>query len=115
MVKIELFQNQSVYLIFIIALLFLLVIVTRFLPFWMESFFERSVLLRNIGALLPGTIMLLLALNLFKTVSFLTYPYGVPELVSVGIAVGLFLWKRNLLFAFLPSTLIYLVIVNALI
>jgi len=105
-------SNSNGSLIFVTFVLFILIIITRFLPFWMKRFFERSVLLRNVGALLPGVIMLLLTLHLMKDLDFSESPYGFPECATILIALLIYFWRRNLLMAFLPSVLLYLFWVN---
>ena len=105
-------SEKDYYLILVTGILFFLVIATRFLPFWMKKFFERSVLLRNIGILMPGVIMLLLTLHSLRCISFEYYYQCLPEVIGLGMAVLLYYWKRNLLLAFVPSTLTYLLIKN---
>ena len=105
-------SNSFFHTLVIILLLSCLTAVTRFLPFWLQTFFDRSVVLRQIGELLPSAIMLLLVFHMFEDVSFIESPFGVPELLSLSVAVMLYVWKRNLLLSLLPGAIIYLVIVN---
>lgn len=106
------FANKTNYLILLIVLMFGITIVTRFLPFWIQDVFKRSLLLRRVGDYLPSVIMLLLLLNSLKGVNWTTAPYGLSELVCLALAASLYIWRRNLLLSLVSSAIIYLFLVN---
>lgn len=87
---------------------------TRFLPFWLKGFFEKSILLKKVGDLLPSAIMFLLIFHTLEDVHITKFPFALPEVFSLAIAIILHVWKRNLLLSLFTSTLIYIVIVNSM-
>lgn len=107
------YQNSTfMYLLAAVCALFLLAIVTRFLPFWLQSFFHKSALLKRVGSYLPSVIMLLLVFHALEDVHFSNFPFGLSELISLGISVLLYMWKRNLLISLVPGTIIYVLMLN---
>ena len=94
------------------VVMMLIIFVTRFLPFWLKHFFERSVVLREAGVLLPGCIMVLLALFSLREVNWGIYPYGSLEAGSLLLSVVIYYLYRNLLLAFLPSLVLYVMVLN---
>ena len=47
-----------------------------------------------------------------KGITPLTYPYGLPELISVAVVVVLHLWKRNTLASIALGTVCYMILVQ---
>ena len=99
-------------IIIITLLLFGLSVFTRFLPFWLKGFFEKSDLLKKISKLLPCAIMLLLTLHTLDGVKVSQYPYSIPEAASLIVAIGLYAWKRNLLLSLSVGTPLYVLLIN---
>lgn len=100
--------NTPIPMFFLIFLLFLLMVITRVLPFYCHRFFEHSRAIKKIGQLLPGTIMMLLLFHTLEDVPLTKFPFGLPEIISVLIAIGLFVWTNKFLLALLVSTGFYL-------
>jgi len=100
------------YLLVVILLLFVSAVITRFLPFCLKTFFERSQVLRQVGYILPSIIMCLLIFHSLDEVVWLEYPYGVLEMVTLLISAAIYVWRRNILLTLIPGMAIYLVAVN---
>lgn len=45
---------------------------------------------------------------------FLGLTYGIPELIGIGVTVGLHLWKRQMLFSIAGGTICYMLLVQFL-
>ena len=67
---------------------------------------------RYLGGVLPGAIIAILVVYCLKGITPLAYPYGLPELISVAVVVGLHLWKGNTLASIALGTLCYMMLVQ---
>jgi branched-chain amino acid transport protein azlD len=61
---------------------------------------------------IPAAMMGLLVVFCLKRINVLTYPYGLPELISVSLIVILHLWRRNVLLSIAAGTLMYMFLVQ---
>lgn len=86
---------------------------TRALPFLI--FKNTSTLPEKVvylGKVLPMAIMLCLVVYCLRNTAFLTYPYGIPELISIGVVVILHVWKRNNMISIVCGTVLYMVLIQ---
>jgi branched-subunit amino acid transport protein AzlD len=65
-----------------------------------------------LGEVLPYAIMGMLIVYCLKSVSALTYPFGIPELIAVAVVVLVHLWKHNTLFSVGAGTILYMLLVQ---
>lgn len=89
------------------------VMITRFLPF--VIFNEKAKIpkiISYISNLLPAAMMGLLIVFSFKDVSFIKYPFGMPEFIAAALVVVLHLIKRNVLLSIMSGTAVYMVLVQ---
>ena len=97
----------------IVAVAALVTMLTRFLPFWIFGGKRQTPkVITSLGKVLPFAIMGMLVVYCMKDVAFLKLPYGIPELLSCGVVVGLHLWKRNSLLSIGGGTLCYMLLVQ---
>lgn len=73
---------------------------------------EIPVAIKRLSNTLPYGIMGLLVVYCLKDTEILTYPYALPELISVAVVGGLQAWKRNSLFSVLAGTVCYMVLIR---
>ena len=66
-----------------------------------------------LGKALPASVMGMLVVYTFKETVILSYPYGIPELIALIVTVGLHLWKRNMLVSIGVSTVVYMILIQA--
>ena len=87
--------------------------ITRWLPFLLFGR-KRQVpkLVRYLGAALPPTIMAVLVVYCLKDITPLTWPHGLPELISVAVVAAVHLWKRNTLASIALGTVCYMFLVQ---
>ena len=85
----------------------------RFAPFFIFSG-DRPVpkFINYLGRVLPYSIMAMLVVYCLKGISFTKAPFGIPELISVALVVGLHVWKRNTLFSIICGTICYMVLIQ---
>ncbi len=86
---------------------------TRYAPF---IFFGRgkepAKWIKYLGKYLPPALMSVLIIYCISSVNFLGGSHGIPELVCIGIAMGLHAWKGNVLLSIGVSTVLYMVLVQ---
>jgi branched-subunit amino acid transport protein AzlD len=86
--------------------------VTRFLPFLLPARWLDNRWVRTLGAGLPAVILLLLVVYSLKDTPVTAAPWGLPEALSLGLVVGLHLWRRNALLSIAGGTALYMVLVQ---
>ena len=103
------------YDILIVAVAALVTMSTRFLPFLIFREDRKTpALVTYLGQVLPFAIMGMLVVYCMKDVSFLTAPYGIPELLGCAAVALLHLWKRNSLLSIGLGTVFYMILVQTL-
>lgn len=95
-----------------IAIIALATFATRALPFICFGSREPPAMLSVIEKNLPPMILLLLVIYCLKDVQWLTAPYGIPELLTIGVVAGLHFWKRNAMLSIFTGTTLYMVLVQ---
>ena len=84
------------YNIWMIAIMALATMATRFLPFLIFGENRKTPqLVTYLGKVLPCAVMGMLVVYCLKDVKFLSAPYGIPELIGIVVVALLHLWKRN--------------------
>lgn len=99
--------------ILLVAIVALVTIALRFLPFWI--FGENRTtppLITHLGKVLPFAIMGMLVVYCLKDVSLTAAPFGIPELIGCALVAGLHIWKRNTLLSIGAGTLCYMLLVQ---
>lgn len=88
-------------------------VILRFLPFWVfPGNRPRPRIITYLGTVLPYAVMGMLVVYCLKTVSVLSAPYGLPELLAVAAVVLLHLWKKSTLLSIFGGTAFYMVLVQ---
>lgn len=96
-----------------IAMCVLATVLTRFLPFLIFSPKRPTPkYIQYLGRVLPGAIFAMLVVYCLKNVSFVTYSFGIPELLGIAITVALHLWKRQMLLSIAGGTVAYMLLVQ---
>lgn len=107
------FKGQSLPLAMFLVVM-LVTWLTRALPFLVFGKKGISPTLRYINIVLPASIMMLLVLYSLRNVEYLSYPYGMPELISVAVTVALQRLKKNTFLSILVGTLCYMILIRTL-
>lgn len=96
-----------------IAICALGTMLTRFLPFFVfREGKETPPLVSYLGAALPSAIFAMLVVYSLRSVDVFTGSHGLPEAIAILIAVGLHLWKRQMLLSIAGGTLCYMLLVQ---
>ena len=87
---------------------------TRFTPFLLFPDGKRPPeVVTYLGNVLPPVMMGLLVVYCLKSVPVLSYPHGLPELISIAFIVGIHLWRKNVLLSIGCGTALYMFLVQA--
>ena len=98
--------------ILLVAVVSLVTIALRFIPFLIFKNRETPKYIVYLGKVLPYSIMGMLVVYCLKSMSILSAPYGIPELVACFVVASVHIWKRNTLLSILLGTLIYMLFVQ---
>lgn len=96
----------------IIAVVALVTLFTRALPFLFFRNRATPKIVTYLGIVLPQAIIAMLIVYCLKGITLTKWPYALPEGIAVAAVVGLHLWKRNNLLSILGGTVIYMVLVQ---
>ncbi len=103
---------NSINEILMIAVISLVTIALRVVPFLVFGTKKTPKFILFLGKYLPYAIMGMLVVYCLKGVSLLAAPYGLPELIAVLVVVGLHLWKRNTLLSIASGTICYMLLIQ---
>lgn len=88
-------------------------IALRFLPFLIfRGNRETPKIITYLGKYLPYAIMAMLVVYCLKSVSIISYPFGIPEFIGVITVIILHIWKRNTLISIAGSTVLYMLLIQ---
>lgn len=97
----------------IIAVVALVTVVLRFLPFLIFGQNRKTPpLIAYLGQVLPYAIMGMLVVYCLKDVTLSAAPFGIPEAIGCAIVVLLHIWKRNTLLSIGAGTVCYMLLVQ---
>lgn len=96
-----------------IGLVVLGTMLTRFLPFLLFPAGKATPkYIQYLGKVLPSAMFGLLVVYCLRGVSILSGSYGLPELISIALVVGLHIWKRQMLLSIAAGTVCYMLLVQ---
>ncbi|MBR3972501.1 MAG: AzlD domain-containing protein [Oscillospiraceae bacterium] len=96
----------------LVAVVALVTIGLRFLPFAIFRGRETPKFIAYLGKVLPFAIMGMLVIYCLRNISFSAAPFGIPEVISVALVVALHVWKKNTLLSIISGTVCYMVLVQ---
>ena len=101
------------------SLLILLVVAattfaTRLVPFLLfPKGKEIPGIIQYLGRVLTPAVIGMLVIYCLKSVSLISAPHGIPELIAVAVTAGLHVWKRNNLLSIGVGTVLYMLLIQA--
>ena len=90
----------------------LVTILLRFAPFVLFGKGKVPEAVTFLGRHLPGAVMAMLVVYCLKDVSFGSVSGFLPQLLSVIVTAGSFVWKRNSLISIAAGTACYMLLVQ---
>ena len=101
------------YAILTIAICALVTAALRFLPFLIFGENRKTPpVITYLGQVLPFAIMGMLVVYCLKDMTFLSAPFGIPEIIGCAAVAGLHIWKRNTLLSIGIGTVCYMLLVQ---
>ena len=83
----------------------------RFLPFLIFGGERKTPeIITYLGKVLPYAVMAMLVVYCLKGISLVSFPFGLPEIISSALVIALHLWKRNTLLSVGGGTVVYMII-----
>ena len=105
---------NDTYISMMIAVMAIVTIVLRFLPFVLFDHGEQlPEWISYLGKVLPPAIMSMLLVYCLRNINLVEGNHGFPEVICVGIAMLIHNWKRNTLLSIGVSTLLYMIIMQS--
>ncbi|MCF0142093.1 MAG: AzlD domain-containing protein [Parasporobacterium sp.] len=92
-----------------IAIMSAVTILLRALPFLVFRKKTPEVVV-YLGKYLPYAVMGMLVVYCLKDMSFITSPFGAPEVISIVLVVVLYVWRRNTLLSIIAGTASYMLL-----
>ena len=87
---------------------------TRLVPFLLfPKGKEIPGLIQYLGKVLTPAVIGMLVIYCLKSVSLISAPHGIPELIAVAVTAGLHVWKRNNLLSIGVGTILYMFLIQA--
>lgn len=65
-----------------------------------------------LGKVLPYAIMGMLVVFCLKNITFISAPFGMPEIISCSLVAALHIWKRNTLLSIIGGTVCYMLLIQ---
>ncbi len=96
----------------IVATASIITMILRMLPFWVFGTHRTPRYIVYLGKVLPFATMGMLVVYCLKGISFISSPYGLPELIACLLVVLVHVWRRNTLISILAGTLSYMLMVQ---
>ena len=87
---------------------------TRLVPFLLfPKGKEIPGIIQYLGKVLTPAVIGMLVIYCLKSVSLISAPHGIPELIAVAVTAGLHVWKRNNLLSIGVGTILYMFLIQA--
>ena len=87
--------------------------ITRFLPFLVFPADKPTPkYIQYLGRVLPYATTSMIVVYCLKDNSLLSYPYKLPELISIIFIIILHKWKKNMLISIAGGTILYMLLVQ---
>lgn len=97
----------------IVAVVALVTLSTRALPFLLfRNHAKIPKIIPALGKVLPFAMMGLLVVYCLKSVSVVSYPFGLPELIAAAAVILLHRWKHQTLLSVGVGTILYMLLVQ---
>ncbi len=108
-------MNSTMQSILLIAVIALVTMGTRFLPFILFPG-NRKIpkVLEYMGKVLTGSIMGMLIVYCFRNTEVVSWPYALPEIIATIFVVGTYIWRKNTLLSIGLGTILYMVLIQVI-
>jgi branched-subunit amino acid transport protein AzlD len=102
--------THSVLLIIVMAVVTALI---RFLPFLLFPEGKQAPkMVTYLSGVLPCAVIGMLVVYCLKGITPMTWPHGLPEILSVALVAVSYIWKRSTILSILGGTVVYMLLVQ---
>jgi branched-subunit amino acid transport protein AzlD len=105
-------MNNTLYMVAAVCVIALMTWVTRGLPYLLFSRRKPPRWVRELGAMLPAAIMVILVAYCLRNTQWTAAPYGAAEILSVLLVAGVQAWRKNTMLSVLVGTVCYMVLIR---
>ena len=105
-------MNPNTYAILAVGIMAAVTIALRVLPFLVFGQQKTPAYIAYLGKYLPCAVMGMLVIYCLKGTVLTAMPFGIPEILSIGVVAALHIWKRNTLFSILCGTACYMALIQ---
>ena len=104
---------MNLYSILIVAVVAIVTIALRFLPFFVFGGKRKTPeIILYLGKVLPYAIMGMLVIYCLRSITTAGIGLGVAQVLGCAVVVALHLWKRNTLISIIGGTVAYMILVQ---
>ena len=100
------------YVLISIAIMSIVTIILRFLPFIVLDDDKDYKLLNYLNKVMPSAVMGMLVVYCLKDTDISSINNLIPTLIAGGITAFTYIWKRKTLFSILSGTIIYMFLIQ---
>lgn len=106
-------MSKTTYDILIIAVVAAVTVFTRVIPFLLFPG-KRKIpkAIAFLSRVLPCSVMGMLVIYCLKDISLISFPYGIPEILSLALVITLYLWRKNTIISILSGTACYMLLIQ---
>ena len=105
-------MTDHMHAMIVIAVMGLAVLATRIVPVLIFGRGEKvPEFILYLGRVVPYTAMGLLIVYCLRDMPVLDAPHGLPEIISLTVVTGTYLWKRNTILSVVAGTALYMFLV----
>ncbi len=90
------------------AILFVIIVLTRALPFVLSHEFAKSQTIAAVGKQLPFYIMVLLVIYEVGLKGFFSWPYHLPAVVALVLLSLVHIWRRQVLLSLVVGVAVFI-------
>lgn len=100
------------YVLTSIAIMSIVTILLRFLPFIFLNDKKEYKLLNYLSKVLPCAVMGMLVVYCLKDISFESTKGSIPAIIACGITALSYIWKRKTMFSIALGTFVYMFLIQ---
>ncbi len=107
-------MSANVHAALLVAVMSIVTILLRFLPFLIFRGGKTPAYVSYLGDVLPSAIIGMLVIYCLRSVDLASAPFGLPELISAAVVIGLQSWKRSSLVSIISGTAVYMLLIRVM-
>lgn len=105
-------MSDTVHSALIIAVVAVITAALRFAPFIVFGSGKTPRIITYLANVLPYAIMAMLVIYCLRDISFIGYPYGLPELISVAAVIVLHIFLKKTLLSIGAGVALYMILIQ---